>query len=178
MQAINTQEPNFDKLNLRNNDMEQDQSDKTSSSSHMQQDEESKDIETEIEEVMGAQEYDEEIKEEEEKDIEVAISEVMGEEETKEEIKEPESPQILPCQKRHARCGHMCDGVAGEHVCPPCLEDECSIHAGAAHQLHHHPPGCLQPHWSQPRHTRGNSHHTHRLDYEKQKDEGNIHQTI
>ena len=54
MQAINTQEPNFDKLNLRNNDMEQDQSEKTSSSSHMQQDEESKDIETEIEEVMGA----------------------------------------------------------------------------------------------------------------------------
>ena len=130
MQAINTQEPNFDKLNLRNNDMEQDQSDKTSSSSHMQQDEESKDIETEIEEVMGAQEYDEENKEEEEKDIEVAISEVLGE-----EIKEPESPQILPCQKRHARCGHMCDGVAGEHVCPPCLEDECSIQAGAAHQL-------------------------------------------
>ena len=137
MQAINTQGPNqlnFDKLNLRNDDMEQDQSDKTSSSSHMQQDEEIKDIDTEIEEVMGAQEYDEEIKEEEVKDIEVAISEVMGEEETKEEVKEPESPQILPCQKRH-RCGHVCDGVAGEQVCPPCLEDECSIHSGAAHQL-------------------------------------------
>ena len=84
---------------------------------------------------MGNEEFDEEFKEEEEvKDIEIEISEVMGEEESKEEVKEPESPQILPCQKVH-RCGHMCDGVAGETVCPPCLEDECSIHSGAAHQL-------------------------------------------
>ena len=84
---------------------------------------------------MGEEEkFDEEIKEEEEeekKDIEDEISEVMGEE----EVKEPESPQILPCQKLHERCGHMCDGVAGETVCPPCLEDDCSIHSGAAHQL-------------------------------------------
>ena len=136
MQAINTQGPNllnFDKLNVGADDMQQDQSDKTSSSSHMQHDEESKDIETEIEELMGEEQFDEEIKEKEVKDIEIEISEVMGEDETKEEIKEPESPQILSCQKRHARCGHMCDGVAGEHVCPPCLEDECSIHSGAAH---------------------------------------------
>ena len=104
-------------------------SDKTSSSSHAQQEEE-KDIETEIEEVLGEEEFDEEFKEEETKDIELEISEVMGDE----EIKEPESPQILPCQKMH-RCGHMCDGVAGETVCPPCLEDDCSIHSGAAHQL-------------------------------------------
>ena len=69
----------------------------TSSSSH-------KDIETEIEEVMGGEAFDEEIKEEEEeevKDIETEIGELMGDEENKEEekeeIKEPESPQILPC---------------------------------------------------------------------------------
>ena len=108
-------------------------SDKTSSSSHAQQEEE-KDIETEIEEVLGEEEFDEEFKEEETKDIEIEISEVMGDEEIKEEVKEPESPQILPCQKMH-RCGHQCDGVAGETVCPPCLEDDCSIHSGAAHQL-------------------------------------------
>ena len=72
----------------------------TSSSSH-------KDIETEIEEVMGGEAFDdEEIKEEAEqeeevKDIETEIGELMGDEENKEEekeeIKEPESPQILPC---------------------------------------------------------------------------------
>ena len=46
---------------------------------------------------MGEEEFNEEFKEEETKDIEIEISEVMGDEEIKEEVKEPESPQILPC---------------------------------------------------------------------------------
>lgn len=32
----------------------------------------------------------------------------------------------IACTRSHAECGHPCDGIRGEEICPPCLHTDCA----------------------------------------------------